>query len=97
MGPRPRQLGNVAAPLQPGARYDRLSAIAPTVGTPEGVGPYQTTWQQQLDLVGRALGREEQADELQAEVEQQFAEGAAANPAFAGTEVAVGAHTSEGF
>src|SRR5918998_2790807 len=56
------------------ARYDQLSAIAPTLGAPEGVGgPYRTTWQQQLDLVGRALGREEQADELQAEVEQQFA------------------------
>ncbi|SDY42483.1 iron complex transport system substrate-binding protein [Geodermatophilus africanus] len=79
------------------ARYGQLSAIAPTVGAPEGVGPYQTTWQQQLDLVGRALGREEQADELQAEVERQFAEAAAANPAFAGTEVAVGAYTSEGF
>jgi iron complex transport system substrate-binding protein len=78
-------------------RYDQLSAIAPTVGAPEGVGPYQTSWQQQLDLVGRALGREEQADELQGEVEQQFAGAAAANPAFAGTEVAVGAHTSEGF
>jgi iron complex transport system substrate-binding protein len=79
------------------SRYDQLSAIAPTVGAPEGVGPYQTTWQQQLDLVGQALGRGEQADELQAEVEQQFTEAAAANPAFAGTEVAVGAYTSEGF
>ncbi len=67
------------------------------MGAPEGVGPYQTTWQQQLDLVGQALGRGEQADELQAEVEQQFTEAAAANPAFAGTEVAVGAYTSEGF
>jgi ABC-type Fe3+-hydroxamate transport system substrate-binding protein len=38
-------------------RYDLLSEIAPTVGQPEGVGPYQTTWQQQLDLVGQALGR----------------------------------------
>jgi iron complex transport system substrate-binding protein len=79
------------------ARYDQLDAIAPTVGAPEGVGPYQTTWQQQLDLVGQALGRAEQADELQAEVEQQFTEAAEANPGFAGTEVAVGAYTSEGF
>ena len=78
-------------------RYDALSSIAPTVGQPEGVGPYQTTWQQQLDLVGRALGREEQADQLQAEVDQQFTEAAAAHPEFDGTEVAVGAYTSEGF
>jgi iron complex transport system substrate-binding protein len=78
-------------------RYDALSSIAPTVGQPEGVGPYLTTWQQQLDLVGRALGREEQADELQAEVEQQFTAAAEAHPEFDGTEVAVGAYTSEGF
>ena len=78
-------------------RYDALSAIAPTIGQPEGVGPYQTTWQQQLDLVGQALGREAEAAELQAEVEQQFTEAAEANPQFEGTEVAVGAYTSEGF
>ena len=78
-------------------RYDALSAIAPTIGQPEGVGPYQTTWQQQLALVGQALGREEEAAGLQAEVEQQFTEAAEANPQFEGTEVAVGAYTSEGF
>src|SRR4051812_21324587 len=78
-------------------RYDALGAIAPTVSQPEGVGPYLTTWQQQLDLVGRALGRGEQADELQAEVEQQFTAAADAHPEFDGTEVAVGAYTSEGF
>ena len=78
-------------------RYDSLNAIAPTVGAPEGVGPYLTTWQQQLDLVGQALGREDRAAELQAEVEQQFTAATEANPEFAGTEVAVGAYTSEGF
>jgi iron complex transport system substrate-binding protein len=61
-------------------RYDSLSRIAPTIGRPDGVDPYLTTWQQQLDLVG-----------------QQFTEAAAANPGFAGTEVAVAAYTSEGF
>ncbi|MCW2677870.1 MAG: putative iron-siderophore transporter, substrate-binding protein [Modestobacter sp.] len=41
-------------------RYDALRMIAPTVGRPDGVGPYQTSrqqQQQQLDLVGQALGR----------------------------------------
>jgi ABC-type Fe3+-hydroxamate transport system substrate-binding protein len=74
-------------------RYDLLSEIAPTIGQPEGVGPYQTTWQQQLDLVGQALGR---AD-LEAEVDQAFTDAAEAHPEFDGTEVAVGAYTSEGF
>jgi iron complex transport system substrate-binding protein len=78
-------------------RYDSLNAIAPTVGQPEGVGPYQTTWQQQLELVGEALGRSEEAAALADDVEQQFADAREANPEFAGTEVAVGAYTSEGF
>ncbi len=78
-------------------RYELLSAIAPTIGQPEGVGPYQTTWQQQLEMVGQALGRTDQAAELAAEVDQAFADAAAAHPEFQGTEVAVGAYSSEGF
>jgi iron complex transport system substrate-binding protein len=78
-------------------RYDLLSEIAPTIGQPEGVGPYQTTWQQQLDLVGQALGKTDEAADLAAEVEQAFTDAADAHPEFDGTEVAVGAYTSEGF
>ncbi|SOD95060.1 iron-siderophore ABC transporter substrate-binding protein [Blastococcus haudaquaticus] len=78
-------------------RYDLLSEIAPTIGQPEGVGPYQTTWQQQLDLVGQALGRTEEASDLEAEVEQAFTDAAAEHPEFEGTEVAVGAYSSDGF
>ncbi|MCZ2815632.1 ABC transporter substrate-binding protein [Modestobacter sp. VKM Ac-2984] len=78
-------------------RYDALSQIAPTIGQPEGVEQYQTSWRQQLELVGQALGRDEAADELEAEVDQDFADAAEANPEFDGTEVAVAAYTSEGF
>jgi iron complex transport system substrate-binding protein len=78
-------------------RYDSLSAIAPTVGAPEGVGPYQTTWQQQLELVSEALGRTDEAADVAADVEQRIADAREANPGFEGTEVAVGAYTSEGF
>jgi iron-siderophore transport system substrate-binding protein len=78
-------------------RFDSLNEIAPTIGQPEGVGPYQTTWQQQLDLVGQALGRTAEAEELAADLEQRIDEAAAAHPEFEGVEVAVGAYTSEGF
>ena len=78
-------------------RYDSLSQIAPTIGLPEGVGPYQTTWQQQLELVGQALGRTEEAATVRADVDQQFADATAEHPEFDGTGVAVGAYTSEGF
>jgi len=76
-------------------RYDALSQIAPTVGIPEGAESYTTTWEQQLDLVGQALGREEEADQLQDDVDQSLADAAEANPQFAGTTVAVGARTAE--
>jgi iron complex transport system substrate-binding protein len=78
-------------------RHDSLSRIAPTIGQPDGVGPYRTTWQQQLRMVGQALGRPEQAQTLTDQVEQQFRDAAAANPRFAGTEVAVGAYSADGF
>ncbi|TFV82816.1 iron-siderophore ABC transporter substrate-binding protein [Blastococcus sp. CT_GayMR16] len=78
-------------------RYELMSAIAPTIGAPEGVGPYQTTWQQQLEMVGQALGKADEAAAIQDDVDQAFADAVAANPDFDGTEVAVGAYTSEGF
>jgi iron complex transport system substrate-binding protein len=78
-------------------RHEALTAIAPTIGQPEGVDAYLTTWQQQLDLVGQALGRTEEAEQLRGDLEQRIADAAAANPAFDGTEVAVGAYSSEGF
>ena len=76
-------------------RYDALEQIAPTVGIPEGGESYATTWQQQLDLVGEALGRTEEADQLEADVEQSLADAAEANPQFDGATVAVGARTAE--
>ncbi|MBN1094300.1 iron-siderophore ABC transporter substrate-binding protein [Blastococcus sp. TML/M2B] len=78
-------------------RYDLLSQIAPTVGMPKGVEAYQTTWQQQLEIVGQALGKSDEAEELAAEVADAFTEAADAHPEFEGTEVAVAAFTSEGF
>ncbi|MGY1803376.1 iron-siderophore ABC transporter substrate-binding protein [Blastococcus sp. SYSU D00922] len=78
-------------------RYDLLSEIAPTIGQPEGVGPYQTTWQQQLEMVGQALGKADEAADLEDQVDRAFADAAEAHPEFDGTEVAVGAYTSEGF
>jgi iron complex transport system substrate-binding protein len=78
-------------------RYDLLSQIAPTVGMPEGVDAYQTTYEQQLELVGEALGRTDEAEEIAADVTRAFEDAAAEHPEFEGAEVAVAALTSEGF
>ncbi|NEK93618.1 iron-siderophore ABC transporter substrate-binding protein [Modestobacter muralis] len=78
-------------------RYEALSQIAPTIGQPEGVDPYLTTYSQQLDLVGQALGKTAEADAVAAEVDQAFTDAAAAHPEFDGVEVAVAAYGSTGF
>lgn len=78
-------------------RYDTLSQIAPTISQPEGVGPYQIGWEQQLEMVAQALGRTDRAEELAAEVEEAFATARDEHPEFDGTEVAVGAYTAEGW
>ncbi|MQA33581.1 ABC transporter substrate-binding protein [Modestobacter roseus] len=78
-------------------RYDALSAIAPTIGQPEGADQYLTSPEQQLEMIGAALGKSEEAAALQAEVDQAFADAAAAHPEFDGKTVVVGTRTSEGY
>lgn len=65
--------------------YAQLSAIAPTIAHPKGAPTYFAPWQDQDRLIGRALGREAEIEELIAGVEEQFAAAAAAHPEFAGT------------
>src|SRR4051794_63263 len=78
-------------------RFDTLSAIAPTISQPADTDPYLTSSADQLRMVGEALGRSDQAADLQGQIDQAFADAAAANPAFAGTQVAVAAYSSEGY
>ena len=81
----------------PARQQGSIVCLGWTISQPDGVGPYQTSWQQQLELVGQALGRTDRAEELAADVEQAFADAAAAHPEFDGTEVAVAAFTSAGY
>jgi iron complex transport system substrate-binding protein len=78
-------------------RYDSLSAIAPTIAQPEGADPYLTSSADQLEMIGAALGKSDEAAGLQAQVDQAFADTAAAHPEFAGKSVVVGSRTSEGY
>jgi iron complex transport system substrate-binding protein len=68
--------------------YDTLSRIAPTVAPPT-TGDTAATWQEQTRTTGKALGREQQAEEVVAATEQVFADARAANPQLAGKQVAV--------
>lgn len=73
------------------AEYARLSQIAPTVGYPGK--PWLTSWQDQLDLVGKALGRSEEAAALKQSTEQLIAKAKKDHPEFAGKTVAFGSGT----
>jgi iron complex transport system substrate-binding protein len=78
-------------------RYDRLSEIAPTVGVPEGGDSYLTTGQQQLELISAALGVPEKGEELEAQLEDTFAEAREAHPDWDGQTIAAATRTSEGW
>ncbi|MFD3686238.1 iron-siderophore ABC transporter substrate-binding protein [Nocardiopsis sp. NPDC058631] len=62
-------------------QYDILSDIAPTVAYPEL--PWSTDWDQQIEIIGEALGRPDEAQGLIEDIEGQFTEAAAANEQFA--------------
>lgn len=67
-------------------QYDRLEAIAPVVGYPDQ--PWSTPWRDVLAITGEALGREDEADAVLADIEGEVAEAAAEHPEFAGTTLA---------
>ncbi|MEY9212409.1 iron-siderophore ABC transporter substrate-binding protein [Thermobifida halotolerans] len=63
-------------------QYDVLSDIAPTVAYPDL--PWSTDWDQQIEIVGEALGQSEEAQGLIDDIERQFEEAAATRPEYAG-------------
>ncbi|MEP9382206.1 iron-siderophore ABC transporter substrate-binding protein [Nocardioides sp. KR10-350] len=52
------------------AQYTKLSKIAPVVAYPGK--PWMTTWQQSLEMTGKAVGRTELAGQLEKETEAEF-------------------------
>ncbi|MGH2985496.1 MAG: iron-siderophore ABC transporter substrate-binding protein [Solirubrobacterales bacterium] len=62
--------------------YAKLSRIAPTVAQTDEYVAFGMPWQEQTLLIGRALGREDRAEELVREVEARFARARAAHPEF---------------
>lgn len=66
------------------AEYQKLSRLGvPVVAYPDKA--WMTSWRDSLDIVGAALGRNELADEVQAEVEQALAEAQEQHPDLVGT------------
>lgn len=68
--------------------YDLLAQIAPTLAQPDEYPDFGVPWQVQTQLIGRALGREEQANALVAEVEGLIAAANTSHNGFGGASIA---------
>jgi len=77
------------------AEYAQLSQIAPTVAYPGE--PWATPWRETIEIVGQALGKQDEAARLLEEIDAQVAAQAAAHPEFAGRSVALVASTPDAF
>jgi iron complex transport system substrate-binding protein len=77
-------------------KYDTLSKIAPTVAHSPDFDPFGATWQDMTLTTGRALGREQQAKDLIADVEGRFAKLRAEHPKWAEQTMLVMATVDEG-
>lgn len=78
-------------------RYERLSEIATTVGIPVGADGYLTYFQQQVEIISKALGKEEEGNKLLKDVEDAYANVHEKYPQFADKIISIGAYTSEGW
>ena len=64
--------------------YETLSQIAPTVAQPGEYVDYGVPWQEQTVIIGRALGQEDEAQALVADIEGRFVAVRAEHPEFEG-------------
>lgn len=76
--------------------YETLSRIAPTVAQSGDYIDYGMPWQESTVVIGRALGREDLAQELVEAVETQYDEARQAHPNWAGKRVVVGSPGTDG-
>jgi iron complex transport system substrate-binding protein len=69
--------------------YDTLSKIAPTVAQPPGQVDWGSSWQDEILIAGKAVGKPKEAERLRAEAEAQLAAAAEEHPEFEGQTAAV--------
>ncbi|MET0317249.1 ABC transporter substrate-binding protein [Rhodococcus sp. RS1C4] len=71
-------------------QYDQLSEMAPTIAD---IGGYEdvpaATWQQEFEVIGKALGKEQETADKTAELEQKFQTAQDENPQFAAKTLAL--------
>lgn len=70
--------------------YDKLSQIAPTIAVPEGMGDYAMPWDEQALTVGKAVGKEAQAQAGINAIKAKLAAYADQHPEWQGKTIAIG-------
>jgi iron complex transport system substrate-binding protein len=78
-------------------RYKRLSEIATTIGVPANGDSYLTPAEDQVRIIAKALGKEQEGEALLKEVDASFEKAAKENPEFANKTIVVAAYSSDGF
>jgi len=78
-------------------RYAKLKSIAPTIGIPKDGLNYLTPSDEQLTMIGEALGKPDTATALLEDAKKQLAEVAAAHPDWKGRTATVAAYSSDGW
>ncbi|EOM75711.1 iron-siderophore ABC transporter substrate-binding protein [Rhodococcus rhodnii] len=79
------------------AGYDTLAALAPTIGDlTDGQGG-SASWEAQLETIGEALGKEQEAQELRESVDADFETARSENPQFEGRTAAVAMYMDGSF
>jgi iron complex transport system substrate-binding protein len=76
--------------------YATLSEIAPTVAQSDEYVDFGVPWQEQTQVIGRAVGQEARARDLVAATEERFAQVRAEHPAFENATAAIVAPAADG-
>lgn len=85
----------VSAGLTP-EQYESYGRIAPVITQPAGQDPFQTPWQDATRLIGSALGKADQAEQLVTDLEARFTAARAEFPQLEGRRASVAALSSVG-
>lgn len=77
--------------------FDRLSKIAPVAAAPDGAPDFAVDWRTQTEIIGKAIGKEDEAKEAVDETDTVLKDTAKENPDFADTTFAYGAKFGDAY
>lgn len=78
------------------ADYHHLTEIAPTLAQPPDVDDFLSSWQEETRLMGRAVGRPEQAEEVISSLEERIAAVRLDYPVLSDADVALVMYSADG-